>query len=62
MTIGGLYVIDAIDVVASLVPEEDVAVCGNRNLQHRNIVVGRTARINCSCGLCQGDGGHCENR
>ena len=28
MTIGGLYVIDGIDVVATLVPEESVAVRG----------------------------------
>ena len=47
MTIGGLYVIDGIDVVATLVPEEDVWQFED----NRNPDAGRRAGINCGCGL-----------
>ena len=49
MTIGGLYVIDGIDVVATLVPEVEVWQFGNRNVHHRNPNAGQRAGINCGC-------------
>ena len=53
MTIGGLYVIDGIEVVATLVPDRGgcVAVRGNRNVDNRDPDEGQRAGINCGCGL-----------
>ena len=45
MTIGGLYVIDGIDVVATLVPLGCVAVRGNRSVHNRDPNAGQRAGI-----------------
>ena len=61
MTIGGLYVIDGIDVVATLVPEEDaVAVRGDRSVHNRDPNAGQRAGIDCGCRPrgSQHDGSH----
>ena len=61
MTIGGLYVIDGINVVATLVPEEDVwQFEATETCTTETPDAGRRAGINCGCGLrgSQRDGTH----
>ena len=60
MSIGGLYVIDGIDVVATRPRGGCVAVRGTRNVHNRDSDAGQSAGINCGCGLrgSQRDGSH----
>ena len=54
---GGLYVIDGIDVVATLVSEEDAwHIRGSRDVHTRNSVAGHRTGIDSGCGL--GGSGH----